>query len=101
MSPKKININGELLSILWDDGIEGAVKLANLRFYCPCAICVEDKEKKGDGYIPFYSDRELTIGEIKQIGSYAIGITWNDGHNTGIYNYEILRALTTESGLNK
>lgn len=100
MSPRKINIQGGVLSVLWDDGIESSIRLANLRFWCPCAICVEDKEKKGNGYIPFYSDYEITIGEIKQVGSYAIAVTWKDGHNTGIYNYGLLRNLT-ESELNK
>jgi DUF971 family protein len=26
------------------------------------------------------------------VGSYGITIKWNDGHSTGIYSYESLRA---------
>jgi DUF971 family protein len=35
------------------------------------------------------------------VGSYGIAIKWNDGHSTGIYSFERLRAMaddgTTES----
>jgi DUF971 family protein len=32
------------------------------------------------------------------VGSYALQITWADGHNDGIYSYELLRRLGTEAG---
>ncbi len=30
---------------------------------------------------------------ITSVGTYAIRVNWSDGHNTGIYSYEYLRAL--------
>jgi ATP-binding protein involved in chromosome partitioning len=30
---------------------------------------------------------------ITSVGNYAITINWNDGHSTGIYSFEYLRAL--------
>jgi len=93
MVPVSIKIAGNRLAIVWNNGLQGTIKLANLRFNCPCAICVEDKEKKGAGYIPFYNDKELGIADIKQVGSYAVAVTWKDGHNTGIYNYDYLEVL--------
>jgi ATP-binding protein involved in chromosome partitioning len=30
---------------------------------------------------------------ISSIGNYAIGIDWNDGHNSGIYSFNHLRSL--------
>jgi len=30
---------------------------------------------------------------ISSIGNYAITISWNDGHSTGIYAFELLRAF--------
>ncbi len=30
---------------------------------------------------------------ITSVGNYAIRFNWDDGHNTGIYSYEYLRAL--------
>jgi DUF971 family protein len=93
MIPVSIKIADNRLVIVWNNGQNGSIKLANLRFHCPCAICMDEKEKKGAGYIPFYNDNESGIADIKQVGSYAVAITWKDGHNTGIYNYDYLEDL--------
>lgn len=81
------------LIIDWDNEETSSIKLANLRYGCPCAVCVEDKNKKGEGYIPLYNEKETTVASIERIGNYAIGITWKDGHNSGIYNFEYLNKL--------
>jgi len=94
MNPVKIKVESGALFIFWSDGEENSVKLTNLRYFCPCALCVDDKNKKGEGFIPLYTNDETAVSEIKTIGNYAIGITWKDGHNTGIYNFEYLYNLT-------
>ena len=33
------------------------------------------------------------IENIKAVGSYALTIVWQDGHDYGIYNWHYLRAL--------
>ena len=33
------------------------------------------------------------IVDAEMVGRYAIRILWSDGHNTGIYSYELLRSL--------
>jgi DUF971 family protein len=35
---------------------------------------------------------DVAAASIRLVGSYAIRITWTDGHDTGIYTYEWLRA---------
>ena len=30
---------------------------------------------------------------VQAVGSYALSIAWEDGHDYGIYNWEYLRAL--------
>ena len=35
----------------------------------------------------------MTPRTIASVGNYAIGIIWNDGHSTGIYSFEHLRAF--------
>jgi DUF971 family protein len=30
---------------------------------------------------------------IEPVGTYAMRISWNDGHNTGIYSYDHLREI--------
>jgi len=35
----------------------------------------------------------LEISELEQVGNYAIGLAWADGHTGGIYSFEYLRDL--------
>ena len=96
MIPKKIKVESGALVILWSGGMENSIKLTNLRYNCPCALCAEQKEKEGNSYIPIYNEKEISIADMKTIGSYALGITCRDGHNTGIYNYELLYTLASD-----
>lgn len=89
--------NDKLL-IDWSDGHRSSYSWQHLREKCPCASCRDDEEKPAD---PF---RILTPAElepkpplapvaIEPVGYYAYKIAWNDGHNTGIYTLENLRAM--------
>ena len=40
------------------------------------------------------------IKNIELVGSYAVQITWKDGHNTGIYSWEYLKKLENDQGTN-
>jgi DUF971 family protein len=35
----------------------------------------------------------LKMDDVEPVGSYAIRIRWNDGHNAGIYSWEHLRRI--------
>ena len=35
--------------------------------------------------------QELT--HVEGVGNYAVSLTWQDGHNTGIYSFRLLRSL--------
>lgn len=95
MLPTKINIdkdNNEL-NISWNDGSDGVIKLANLRNLCPCAVCASEKEGQSESYIPIYTKDQLTVTNIDIIGQYAISISWEDGHNTGIHEFSQLKSI--------
>lgn len=95
MFPKKIAVSeGTHLSITWSNGGETEVKLANLRRLCPCANCVSEKENQSDTYLPIYSSQQIKIKSINMVGSYAVGITWGDDHNTGIYDFNYLLTVS-------
>lgn len=97
MHPLKIEIlKKNILAIKWNDQRDSKIGLLKLRKLCPCATCVTEKEKLSKSYIPLYSGNQLAIKNIKQVGSYAISISWQDGHNTGIYEYSFLRSLEEE-----
>jgi len=98
MSPKKIQLTKDnSLSILWQDGKEHIIPLLKLRKLCPCATCLTERENQSKTYIPVFSENQITISQIKQVGNYAITIFWNDGHNTGIYEYSFLRLIGENS----
>jgi DUF971 family protein len=96
--PTRLRKEGDdRLVIEWSDGRTGYVTWADLRLHCPCAGCREEREKPPD---PFrvLKDHEIPRGPLKPIamtpvGYYAYKIVWNDGHDTGIFTLESLRAL--------
>jgi len=93
--PIKIKVlEKKKLSILWDDEKHDLLDLRMLRKLCPCATCLAERDKQDKMYIPIFNENQITIKSINQVGNYAIQITWNDGHNTGIYEYPFLRNLS-------
>ena len=80
------------VKIRWQDGHESVYPARELRLACPCAGCVD--EVTGQVRVIATSiPQNVHPLKIDLIGRYAISITWSDGHNTGIYSFEKLRAL--------
>ena len=88
------------LVVVWRGGAETRIPFAQLRRACPCASC------KGELGAPgrFQLDPELHPGEdeladIALVGNYGLKVVWADGHDTGIYRFELLSGLgITKSG---
>ncbi len=93
MQPIKIQCNDVKLIINWNDGEKSEITLKKLRRNCPCAYCSKDREEESDTYIPIYSDFQTAVEEINIVGSYAVGVKWKDGHNTGIFEFNHLKRL--------
>lgn len=96
MTPKDIQRIGEELAISWLDDHETYLKLEDLRRHCPCAGCQGEPDVLG--HIHKGPPLTLTPGSfqmvsIQAVGSYAIQPVWQDGHNSGIYSFDYLRAL--------
>ena len=82
------------LYITWSDGHESKHPYEPLRRACPCAWCAGEGGQKGSvdaGTV--FSDQQTTLYEIVPVGRYGLTPVWGDGHRTGIYTYEWLRAL--------
>lgn len=95
MLPVSLKIVGkDFLYINWDDSSQSRIRFSNLRLNCPCALCASDREGRSEKYFPIYSIDELTVKGINVIGNYAVGISWKDGHNTGIYEFGFLKKLS-------
>jgi len=80
------------LSVLWEDGQRNDFDVRDLRLACRCALCVE--EMSGRPLLDPKSVRpDVTPRTITSVGNYAIQVSWSDGHSTGIYSFEHLRAF--------
>lgn len=76
------------LELTFADGHRCAYPHEILRGYCPCAGC-----QGHSGTIAFVAGGNLELREIEPVGNYALGLTWGDGHATGIYTFRFLRGL--------
>ncbi|MFP4369054.1 MAG: gamma-butyrobetaine hydroxylase-like domain-containing protein [Candidatus Kapaibacterium sp.] len=96
MKPKNIKrTKPYLIEAEWPDGFRAVIKLEKLRAECPCATCTG--EQIGDKVVlpAFKSFKEgmNELIELKKVGNYAISAVWGDGHDTGIYPWEVLRDI--------
>ena len=94
LSPTKIERVNDKLKFTWNDGYESVLSLKFLRDNCPCAVCSAERDESSLIKLPVSGQYE--IKEINLVGNYGIQITWGDGHNTGIYDFEYLRNLKEE-----
>ena len=86
--PVSLKREGDGLKIEWSDGATTTVAWQKLRSNCPCASC------QGHAPTARYLDLEGNeLVHIEGVGNYAIAPTWQDGHNTGIYSFRLLRGL--------
>ena len=97
---RPVNITADrrqrLLIINWNDGHESRYSFSGLRQACPCVDCSGGHAHMGQppdaGQIRDAPVTELNLESIAAVGAYAIQISWSDGHSTGIYSWEWLRA---------
>ncbi|MFN2569064.1 MAG: gamma-butyrobetaine hydroxylase-like domain-containing protein [Candidatus Dormibacteria bacterium] len=82
------------LVVDWDDGARLAIPFVTLRRACPCALCSGEM-----GYAGRFAEQpELLPGEeeladVHLVGAYGLNPIWSNGHDTGIYTFEVLRRL--------
>ena len=77
------------LLVDWDDGHQSSYSLRYLRGFCPCAHC-QGHAKTGWTFQPV---PDPMITRIEETGAYALTLAYDDGHDTGIYTFDILREL--------
>ena len=80
-----------VLELLWSHGTY-RLPFRFLRGRCPCACCVN--EVTGVRMVDV-EDVPLAVAptNIQFSGNYAIKISWNDRHDTGLFTWEYLELL--------
>ena len=81
----------EGVTIRFVDGHVARIGLMELRLGCPCATCRSLRERGEEGWPRPGAPNPLRITDAQFHGAYALQITWNDGHRTGLYPFEALR----------
>ncbi len=103
--PLQIKRQDTGLSVRWDSSSEVFMEARTLRVNCPCAEC---REARGDTshaqplttrprslrVLSATAAEELNLVSVWPVGNYAIGLSWGDGHKTGIYRWSYLRELS-------
>ncbi len=97
--PAAIDVDRETgVTFAWHDDTTSHFGLEDLRVHCPCADCRMRRER-GQPIWPLPSSpRPLLIVNAELVGAWGLGITWNDGHSTGIYSWELLRGAAPANG---
>ena len=90
----QVDTDAQTLTLHWDDGHASVFPLDALRQACPCANCGGSSV---DHIAPPPADhdpaRTWTDLSIEPAGSVGVRITWDDGHNAGIFRWDRLRRL--------
>ena len=81
------------VSVRFADGVSLELPLVVLRHACPCAGCRGQREQGRDPWAPQPGRDQPTILDAELVGAWGLSIRWNDGHDTGIYSWDLLRSL--------
>jgi DUF971 family protein len=76
------------MRVTYDDDVTATFPVVALRRACPCAGCrgMRERGEEPGGGAP------VTVVDAELHGNWGVSIRWSDGHDTGIYAWEHLRA---------
>lgn len=76
-----------VLELAWDDGLQATLSAEFLRTHSPSA------EVQNHGGPTILVDGKAGVGFVKMepVGNYGVKITFDDGHDSGIFSWTLLR----------
>jgi DUF971 family protein len=86
-------LNAAVLSSEWQDGFSSSILLSDLRD--ACAHCTGEEIM---GQVVFAGIKTFSPGmnelvSLNPVGNYGVQAAWSDGHDSGIYTWELLRTV--------
>ena len=93
-NPKPTDINlhqaSRVLEITFNDGSRFELPVEYLRVYSPSAEV--QGHGPGQGVLQI-GKQDVNIEKIEQVGNYAVQLSFDDNHDTGIYSWDTLYNL--------
>ncbi|BBN83112.1 hypothetical protein PA25_30970 [Pseudoalteromonas sp. A25] len=80
------------LDIVFDDGLECSLTSEFLRTHSPSA----QVQGHGTGMKLVLNKQHVAITKLEPVGHYAVRLSFDDGHNSGLYSWQYLRTLSTD-----
>lgn len=86
----KLHKQSRVLDVSFDDGSTFQLGCEFLRVYSPSA----EVQGHGPGQeVLQYGKETVNIWAIEPVGNYAVVLKFDDGHDTGIYSWDLLYEL--------
>ena len=89
----KMRRQSAVLAVTWDDGLSAELTAELLRTHSPSA----EVQGHGDGP-PLLVTGKKDVGLVRMdpVGNYGIKITFDDGHDSGIFTWKQLRVFAEQ-----
>jgi DUF971 family protein len=90
--PTRITLHtgSRTLEVRFDTGEKFQLPWEYLRVFSPSK---EVRGRHGSGRILVTDKENVVITEMKPVGNYALKLFFNDGHNSGLYDWDFLYEL--------
>lgn len=98
-APTQVALIGDFVALVWPDGREDVLAMEALRAASPSA------ENKGEadlfgrihGGDPRTAYPGVKVDNWEWVGGYALRFIFSDGHQSGLFSFQMLRDLGAES----
>ena len=90
--PTELRLNPEktILTVSFEDGERHALGAEYLRLASPSA---ETRGHGGQKPPPLTGKEDVKILRLEPVGNYAVRIVFDDGHDSGLYSWDLLASL--------
>lgn len=93
----KLRTESRLLDVRFDDGEHFELPFEYLRVFSPSA---EVQGHGGGEGVLVLAKQKVGISGVEPVGNYALRLFFDDGHNTGLYSWEVLYRLGKQRSAN-
>ena len=93
----KLRTVSRILEVEFDDGASFDLPFEYLRVFSPSAEVTG--HSIGEGILQTGKEN-VTITRIEPVGNYALRLHFDDGHNTGLYSWDVLHELGSRQRAN-